>query len=187
MRNKIFITFFWLIVLLIPDEFAQIRQIKDAKSLKRTEIRKFDFLNSTYEAGCAGEKVKVQNGHFAPNNQANFYFEFDVSVSYGDLTSDGVEEALVVLQCSGAVQNYDEGKIYTVRNHILVKLVELEVGTKNNGAIISAKIKNGRIIVKRGPSPDLCKNSTDAAEETAVFRLRRKKLQQIGKSVCKQL
>ncbi len=187
MRNKIFVAFIWLIVLMTSNEFTQIRQIKGAKFSKRSEIRKFDFLNATYKAGCEGEKVRVQNGHFEPNKQVNAYFEFDVSVSYGDLTGDGVEEALIVMQCSGAVQNYDEGKIYTVRNHILVELAELKVGAKNNGSIISGKIKNGRIIVKRGPSPDLCTNSADAAEETAVFRLRRNKLRQVGKSVCRQL
>lgn len=187
MKNKFFAAIFCLSGLLISGGFAQVRQIKGAKVSKRAEIRKFDFLNATYEAGCAGSKIKVQNGHFAPGSQANSYFEFDVSVSYGDLTGDAVEEVLVVTQCSGAVQNYDEGKIYTVKNQRLVKLAELAVGTKNGGSIISAKIKRGRIIVRRGPSPDLCTNSSDAAEETAVFRLRRNKLQQIGKSVCRSI
>ena len=187
MKYKVVCAFAWLITLFVSDGFAQIGQIKRAKYSKQTEIHKFDFLNATYQAGCEGSKIKVRNGHYAPRHSAGGYFEFNVSVSYGDLTDDGVEEAIVVTQCSGAVQNYDEGKIYAVRNHRLVKLAELEIGTKNGGSIISAKIKNGRLIVKRGPSPYLCKNSTGAAEETAVFHLRRGKLRQVGTSICKPI
>ncbi len=163
---------------------GRVGRVKGAKLTARTEIRQFDFLDARYLAGCEGEEIRARNGHYEPQKSAGVYFEFDVSVSYGDLTGDGVEEVLVVTQCSGAVQNYDEGKIYTVKNHRLVKLAKLKVGTKNGGSIISGQIKNGRIIVKRGPGPDLCTDSADAAEETAVFRLRRKILVQVGKSVC---
>lgn len=188
MNKEFFFKFICLICLSVSGAFAQIGQvgqIKSAKFTKSREIRKFDFLNAKYEAGCEGSIFKARNGHYAPRKPAGTYFQFDVSVSYGDLTGDGIEEALVVTQCSGAVQNYDEGRIYTVKNHRPVKLAELEIGTKNGGSILSGQIKNGRIIVKRGPSPDLCINFPDAAEETAVFRLRRKKLVQVGKSVCR--
>lgn len=177
----------WLIILFACPTFAQVKQIKDAKYTKPTEIHKFDFLNSTYQAACADTTVKVRNGLYSPPNSANFYFEFKVSVSYGDLTGDKIEEAIVVTQCSGTVQNYDEGKIYTVKNHRLVQLAELEIGTKNGGDILNAQIKNNRLIVPRGPSPNLCRNTTGAAQETATYMLSNNKLRQIGFPICKPI
>jgi hypothetical protein len=185
MDKKLFCVFSCLLVLFTSGGYAQIKKIKGAKFSKQKEIRQFDFLNAPYEAGCSGLKVRVKNGRYVPQDTADAFFSFDVAVSYGDLTGDGIEEVLVFLQCSGAVQNYDEGKIYKVKNHRLVKLTEIGVGTKNNGSIVDAKIKNGRIIVKRGPGPNLCTDISGAAEETAVFRFRRGKLRQVGKSICK--
>lgn len=188
MKTKLLSAFFPLIILFAADGFAQIREIKGAKFTKRTEIHKFDFYNSTYEAGCSGEIVRVKNGFYKPKGEDGAYFQFAVTVSYGDLNGDGVQEVLVVTRCDGAVQNYDEGKIYTVVNHRLVKIAELKVGTKNGGDILDGTvIKNGRIIVKRGPGPNLCTNIEGAAEETADFRLRGGKLRQIGKSICRSI
>lgn len=187
MKYKVFLLSVWLIVLVICPAFAQIKQIKGVKYSKQREIRKFAFLNSTYES-CAGGKVKVRNGHYSPKNSSEGYFEIDVLVSYGDLTGDNIEEVIVVTQCSGAVQNYDEGKIYSVKNHRLVKLTELEIGTKNGGSILDAKIRNRRLIVTRGPSPNLCTEVENAVQKTATFRLlANNKLQKIGKSICKTI
>ena len=188
MRNvKIFSICVLSIGLFVFSAFAQFKEIKGKKFSKRTEIRKFDFLNAVYES-CAGGRVRTRNGHYQPKNSSGGYFEIDIKVSYGDLTGDGAEEAIVLTLCAGAVQNLDEGKIYAVKNHRLVKLTELRVGTKNDGLIYDAKIKNKRLIVTRGPSPYLCTETENATQETATFRLlKNNKLQQIGKSVCQSL
>lgn len=187
MKGKIFLAGACLIIPFIFSATAQIPIKRNLKYSKQNEIRKFDFLNAVYES-CAGGKVKMQNGHYAPKNSADGYFEIEVKVSYGDLTGDGTEEAIVVTQCSGAVQNLDEGKIYAVKNHRLIKLTELRVGTKNDGLIYDAKIKNRRLIVRRGPSPYLCADAKNAVQETATFRLtKNNKLQQVGKSICQSI
>lgn len=185
MKYNLFFLHISLLFFICPS-FAQIKQIHGKKFSKEQKIRKFDFLNATYKANCADTKVKVKNGVYKPDDAAGGYFQFNVSVSYGDLTGDNAEEVIVVTQCSGAVQNYDEGKIYTVRNNHLVKLAELEIGTKNGGSIIDAKIRNRRVIVSRGPSPDLCQEIENSSQNITTFRLlRNNKLQEIGKTVCK--
>lgn len=68
-----------------------------------------------------------------------------------------------------------------------MKLAELEVGTKNGGSIASARIKNGRIVVKRGPDFKRCTEVDGAAEETTVFRLSRGKLKLVGKPICQSI
>ena len=61
-------------------------------------IRSVDFLNRTYPAECAdGRTVRVVKGAYAaPSNSAGPYYELHVAVTYGDLTGDGQEEAVVV-------------------------------------------------------------------------------------------
>jgi hypothetical protein len=87
------------IILLPPSIVISSQQNSSDSALTlsaRREIRKFNFLNRTYYAECAGRKVRVRNGFYepdreAPNNDSSFSFGFKVSVSFGDLTGDGVE------------------------------------------------------------------------------------------------
>ena len=187
MKRKVFPAFICLLVAFgHPADAPSQIGLKTSRSFHgQKEIRNFDFLNATYDAGCAGEKVKVRNGVYEPHDATGFYFAFNVAVSYGDLTGDGVEEALVLTQCDGAVQNYSEAKVYAVRKHRLALKGRTEAGTKNGGDIISTRIRNGRVIVKRGPGEHRCDELPDAAEETTMFKLRGDRLKQIGKPVCK--
>lgn len=167
------------------DASSQINLKRQRSFSGNKEIRNFDFLNATYDAQCAGEKVKVRNGRYEPRDSAGAYFAFNVRVSYGDLTGDGIEEALVLTSCDGAVQNYSEAKVYAVREHRLAFKGRTEAGTKNGGDIINARIRNGRVIVERGPDEQRCTKLPDMAEETTMFKLRGNGLKQIGKPVCK--
>jgi hypothetical protein len=189
MKYKVFLAAICLIVTLSHSRivFSQSNLIKHPSPTGKREIRKFDFLNATYEAQCADGKVRVRNGVYSPPDSAGFFFTFDVLVSYGDLTGDGVEEAVLVTQCDGAVQNYSEGKVYAVRGHRLERKASLEVGTKNNGDIVNARIKNQRLIVTRGPGPKRCPEQDGAAEEITTYKLQGRRLRQIGKPVCKAL
>jgi hypothetical protein len=187
MKRKVFPTLICLLLAFVhpADAPSQIGLKRPHSFSGNKEIRNFDFLNATYDAGCAGQKVKVRNGRYEPHDSAGFYFAFNVSISYGDLTGDGIDEALVLTQCDGAVQNYSEAKVYAVREHKLALKGRTEAGTKNGGNIISAHIRNGRVIVKRGPDEHRCTELPDMAEETTTFKLRGNELKQIGKPVCK--
>jgi hypothetical protein len=148
------------------------------------EIRKFNFLNRTYFAECAGVKVRLRNGSYPPDLQsANIdrSFAFKVSVSFGDLTGDDVEEALVITQCAGAVQNYSTAKVYAVQNNRLVKLAQLRHGSKNDEDILGGKISKGRVIVKR--LPNQTPSERCAETKTITYRMQENRLRQV-RTVC---
>lgn len=71
----------WLLILFVSGASAQFKPTKKGIFTERTEIQKFNFLNALYEAGCEGEKVRVQNGHYEPKKSGGAYFELNVSVS----------------------------------------------------------------------------------------------------------
>lgn len=176
-----------LVLAFISNEFtsvyAQHFPLKRSRPAGPITVRSFDFLNATYDAACAERKVKVRNGVYTPEN-LGAGFSFEVLVSYGDLTADQIEEVVVVTQCAGAVQNLSGGTIYALRGGRLVTVVKLEEGSKNDGDILRATIKDGRLIVTRGPSPNRCPRS-DVAQEMRRYRLRGRRLIQIGKPICK--
>jgi hypothetical protein len=176
------------IILLHPSIVISSQQNSSESDLTpsaRREIRKFNFLNRTYYAECAGRKVKVRNGSYKPDREgpdSDFSFGFQVSVSFGDLTGDGVEEAFVVTQCSGAVQNYSTGKVYAVQNHRLVRLDQVRHGAKNDQDILEGKISRGRLIVKR--IPENSPNETCFGIRTITYRMEGNKLKRVGRIVC---
>ena len=155
-----------------------------AKPKQKGDIRRINFLNATYEAGCAGFRVAVRNGVYAP---AQAGFVFHVIVSYGDLTGDGQAEAMVLTQCDGAVQNLSEVRVYTLRRHRLVQLARLETGTKNGGDILAARITGDKLRATRGPGPQNCPQADYAAQEITVYRWRGNRLQRSGPIICKVL
>ncbi|HEU0174670.1 MAG TPA: hypothetical protein VFV58_10440 [Blastocatellia bacterium] len=145
------------------------------------EIRNFNFLNRTYFAECADRKVKVRNGSYQPGPNSSFFFTFEVSVSFGDLTGDGVEEALVVTQCAGAAQNFSTAKVYAVQDHRLVKLAQLRHGAKNDGDILEGKISKGRVIVKR--LPDNSPSERCSETKTITYNMQENRLRQV-RTIC---
>jgi len=148
------------------------------------EIRKFNFLNRTYFAECAGLKVRVRNGSYppdVPSKNIDSTFGFKVSVSFGDITMDGEEEALVITQCAGAVQNFSAAKIYAVQNHRLVKLAQLRHGSKNDGDILNGKISEGRVIIKR--MVEQIPSERCAETKTITYRMQENRLRQV-RTVC---
>jgi len=145
------------------------------------EIRKFNFLNRTYFADCAVRKVRVRNGSYQPGPNSSFFFTFDVSVSFGDLTGDGVEEALVVTQCAGAAQNFSAAKVYAVQDHRLVKLAQLRHGAKNDGDILEGKISKGGVIVKREPEKIPSERCSEI--KTIAYKMQENRLIQV-RTVC---
>jgi hypothetical protein len=145
------------------------------------EIRKFNFLNRTYFAECAGQKVRVRNGSYQADANAGPFFQFKVSVSFGDVTEDGVEEALVITQCDGAVQNFSTAKVYAVQNNRLVKLAQLRHGSKNDGDILGGKISKGRVIVRR--LIEQVPGERCAETKNITYRMQENRLRQV-RTVC---
>lgn len=80
-------------------------------------IRRIDFRNFTYRSTlCAqelgsegiGTTVRVRNGQF---KNADVYYTAGKAV-YGDLTADGRDEAVVVIDCNENVANFSVSEIH---------------------------------------------------------------------------
>jgi hypothetical protein len=90
-----------------------------------TDIRQVDFLNFSYPSSlCSvefgkkgiGKTVLVRKGEFK-NKTVYFAVEVD-KVIYGDVTSDGREDAIVPISCGAITANFSlsEVYIYTINN-----------------------------------------------------------------------
>lgn len=99
-----------------------------------TDIRKVDFLNSTYDSRlCSqeygkegiGKAVRVRNGEF---KNKNVYFAVAGNkIIYADVTGDGREDAIVSVDCGAITANFalSEVYIYTVQNERAISLAEI--------------------------------------------------------------
>lgn len=70
------------------------------------------------------------------------------SVTYGDLDSDGVEEAVVALNYSGGgTANWDYLYVYKLENGQAALLARMETGSRGYGGLVKASIRDGLLIV----------------------------------------
>lgn len=84
-----------------------------------TDIRKVDFLNFSYPSTlCSvefgrqgiGRTVVVRKGEF--KNKSVFFAVGADKITYGDLTGDGREEAIVPVDCGAITANFSRAEIY---------------------------------------------------------------------------
>jgi hypothetical protein len=99
-----------------------------------TDIRKVDFLNSTYQSSlCSqeygkkgiGKAVDVRNGEF--KNKDVYFAVADNKIVYADVTGDGREDAIVPIDCGAITANFalSEIYVYTIQNGRATLLAEL--------------------------------------------------------------
>lgn len=175
------------IMMLVSSVCGQTRRGNAATARhKPVTIRSVDFLNRTYPAECAdGSKVRVVNGKYAPPaNSAGPYYELHVAVTYGDLTGDGQEEAVVIRTCDGAAGSAEDATIYSLLRGRLTPLVDLEPGSRGDGGDLKVKIAGGLLSVERNVGMAAC---CADLRETITYRLVGRKLSQVGKAVRRPL
>lgn len=158
-------------------------------------IRSVDFKNFTYLALCAGEtpeKITVKNGEFSKATQMDGYVDrmlFNVfDPSYGDLTGDGKDEAVILGVCNaGGTGNFSEGFVYTEKAGRPVLLARIPGGDRAYGGLRSAKVENGTLVVD---SNDPGENGASCCPELAVttrYKLSGSKLIAVGKPERREL
>jgi hypothetical protein len=70
------------------------------------------------------------------------------SITYGDLDSDGVDEAVVALNYStGGTANWDYLYVYKLENGSPVLLARMRTGSRADGGLVKASIRDGHLIV----------------------------------------
>ena len=126
-------------------------------------IRRVDFNNFTYPrlptGKCSMSRVRVRNGSYG--SIANFSpsiiprggcWSVDVApIEYGDVTGDGLEEAMVVLYAElGGTENSEDVFIYTLRNGRPVSLWKFATGSGAHGGLRRIYADSGELVVELG-------------------------------------
>lgn len=163
--------------------------------LGQTDIRKVDFKNFTYKAYCAGEapeNVTVKNGEFLRETPMDGYvdrFYFNIyGVSYGDLTGDGRDEAVVLTVCNtGGTGNFSEGFIYTFEAGKPRLLNRIAGGDRAYGGLRSASIANGILTIESNDPGESGASCCPELIITNQYRLSGGKLIAAAKSVTRPI
>src|SRR5215471_2214150 len=102
-----------------------------AQDKSANDIHGIDFRNFTYRPNCFwGDPsglppIRVKNGSFDSKDKDGVKFDV-TSVVYGDLNSDGMDEAVVLTECNtGGTLWWHEGFIYTMQNGKPVMLLRI--------------------------------------------------------------
>lgn len=127
-----------------------------AVALAQADIHSVDFKNFTYPAYCLGEQtenITVKNGEYSREKQENGYvdrFWFQItSVTYGDLTGDGLDEAIALSNCNrGGTGNFSEGFVYGMRAGRPALLAHIPGGDRAYGGLKAARAENGLLAVE---------------------------------------
>ncbi len=115
------------------------------------DIRRFDFQNFTYNTG--GENLQISHGRGAYRGQGEEVFSYSVervSISYGDLTGDGRDEAAVTLYYTGGGTGaFSKGFVFTSRQGRLMLLASFQGGDRADRGIRGVNIRDGLLRVQR--------------------------------------
>jgi hypothetical protein len=76
-------------------------------------------------------------------------YSFDIfEISYGDLTGDGKDEAIILSVCNtGGTGNFSEGFVYTMKAGKPALIANIPGGDRAAGGLRSAKAENGLLVI----------------------------------------
>ena len=122
----------------------------------RTRIRRVDFANFTYPSRSVGYKddFKVINGERPPNEKTETGRPLDIwlhlnDISYGDVTGDGVEEAIVDLGwITGGSAIPDLIYVFGLDGNDLKLLWAFETGDRADGGYRDVFAEDGQLVVE---------------------------------------
>ena len=124
-----------------------------AQSSSANDIHRVDFRNFSYRPVClnwqeAHETVRVKDGSFSRKNPDD-PVTFEVTdVVYGDLTGDGIDEAVVLATCNtGGSGWFDEAFIYAMNSSKPVMLLRVPGGDRAAGGIRAVRIESRLLLV----------------------------------------
>ncbi|QYO65934.1 hypothetical protein [Leptolyngbya sp. 7M] len=154
----------------------------------QSAIRRVDFKNFTYPATCASdesENVTVEDGEYSYEKEEDGYvdrFYFKVyAPEYGDLTGDGVEEAVIIAVCNtGGTGNFTEGYVFGVRNGKPELIARFPGGDRANGGLRSAKVVNRQLVIESNDTGEWGGACCPEYIVTSKYRLSGKNLIRIG-------
>lgn len=151
-----------------------------------TDIQQFDFKNFVYH--LKGEQITMRKGTETARNPkgeggCSYLLE---TIAYGDLTSDGKDEAVVVLGCTMAPEGNgysNEGYIYTLRKGQPGLLSEFEGGGRVASDLILGTIVayDGTLIVVKDDG-----RSDPLQFQAITYKWNGRKLVEAGRSAIRK-
>ncbi len=130
------------------------------KSQPKSPIRQVDFKNFTYPklptGKCSMNEVRLINGRYdasadiAGKHPAVDCWSVEVGlITYGDVTGDGEEEAIIELYAeSGGTEASEDVFIYAMRSGNPVLLWKFETGDRAEGGPRRIAAENGELVVE---------------------------------------
>ncbi|MCW5960274.1 MAG: hypothetical protein KIS76_08935 [Pyrinomonadaceae bacterium] len=172
-----------------------------ANSFGQTPDKSVDFYNFTYQPLCGKTEpvsTAVRNGLFYEERQIpapvtgkksklppepvwerKYFRPFEIV--YGDLSGDGVKEAVVLTTCSsGGIESYTEGFIFSTKDGEAALIARLDGGDRAAGGLRSARVDGGILILERSRPGILGDPCCAEFIETSRYKLENGDLQQIG-------
>lgn len=158
-------------------------------------IRSIDFKNFTYNAFCAGEDsetVTVKDGEYSYEKQEDgwvdrVYFKI-FNISYGDLTGDGRDEAVVLSVCNtGGTGNFSEGYIFTLKGGKPVQAANIPGGDRAYGGLREARVEKGLLVVESNDVGELGGACCPEFVVTSRYKLSGEKLTETGAADRREL
>jgi hypothetical protein len=133
---------------------------KNTNPQLRSAIRRIDFNNFTYPklptGKCSMNEVRLTNGRYdAPESIAGKIPSVDCwsvvlgLVTYGDVTGDGEEEAIIELYAErGGTEASEDVYVYTVQEGNPVLLWKFETGDRADGGPRRIAAENGELVIE---------------------------------------
>ena len=175
-----------------------------AAAFAQMNIRQVDFNNFTYEPTCTGNesdepygKITVKNGKIDNiktidgvdepiNDNLPNYFEIS-DIIYGDLNSDGGQEAVITSFCNtGGTGQFSEGYIYTLKDGKPVLMTRIGGGDRGFGGLVKIKIVKGLLVVEQNDPQDGA-NCCAVFTLTTKYKLNDRKLVQVDKTLRRKI
>lgn len=161
----------------------------------QTSIRDVDLRNFTYEPYCTGatpDKITVKNSEFSEEKQEEGYVDriyfrvFDIS--YGDLTGDRNDEAVVLTVCNtGGTGNFSEGFIYGLIGGKPTLLARIPGGDRAYGGLRTARVEKGQLVVESNDVGELGGACCPEIIVTSRYRLTGNEIVVVGTPVRREI
>ncbi|MFN0121721.1 MAG: hypothetical protein ACKV2V_14605 [Blastocatellia bacterium] len=158
-----------------------------APTSSKPDIRKIDFMNYTWRPDCLPDDktgkpmtIRTKDGEYTTGTDTDRTYFKILGVAYGDLNSDGIEEAVVRTLCNtGGTGQFTDGILFTMRRGRPEQLTTLGMGDRADGGIHDVSIENGHLRVLRygGKSGACCPDYID----TYVYKMIAGRLIAVGK------
>lgn len=119
-----------------------------ASAVKYSKIEDVDFKNFSYFYGENDQKkVTLTNGEKPYGGLEDIAFSFN-KLQFADLTKDGSNEAVVVLQSGNGAIASNLVAVYALQNQQPKKIWSFYTGTETNGRLKDISVKENNLVVE---------------------------------------